>query len=214
MKRQKHNLSHYKLLTLDMGELVPVSCYEVLPGDTVQQHTSFLLRLSPLMAPVMHPVNVRVHSFYVPNRILWDGWEDFITGGPDGTGTTEPYPVYNTGAQGAPLGSILDYMGVPPQAPNLEVCSMPIAAYNRIYNEYFRDQDLVPERAEDDITVARVAWGKDYFTAARPWPQKGPEVTIPLGTRADVVAGGFAYVPSATTTNIGIPMGASGSGGR
>ena len=86
MKRKKHSLSNYKLATLDMGKLVPVNCMEVLPGDTVQQVTSALVRVSPLLAPVMHPVSVRVHHWFVPYRLLWDGFEDFITGGPDGEG--------------------------------------------------------------------------------------------------------------------------------
>lgn len=186
MKRAKHSLSHYKLLTSDMGELVPVGCYEVLPGDTVQQHTSFLLRVSPLVAPVMHPVQVRVHSFFVPNRLLWpEGWEDFITGGPDGTGTTEPYPVINSGS-GFAAGTLADYFGIPPAVANLEVCAMPFRAYNMCFNEYYRDQDLVSEVAEDNLTVQKIAWEKDYFTAARPWTQKGPEVTMPLGVSAPV----------------------------
>ena len=70
MKRSVHNLSCYKLATLDMGELVPVGMYEVLPGDTIQQHSSMLLRVSPLVAPVMHPVSCRLHHWFVPYRLL------------------------------------------------------------------------------------------------------------------------------------------------
>ena len=81
MKRSKHSLSHYKLFTCNMGELVPVACVEALPGDTFQQATSALVRASPLLAPVMHPVTVRIHHWFVPLRLLWDGFEDFITGG-------------------------------------------------------------------------------------------------------------------------------------
>ena len=85
MKRNKFSLSHYKLLTMDMGNLIPISWFEALPGDSIQQSTSALIRVSPLLSPVMHPVRVRIHHWFVPNRLIWDDWEDFITGGPNGT---------------------------------------------------------------------------------------------------------------------------------
>ena len=80
MKRHKHSLSNYRIFSCDMGELVPIGVTEVLPGDTFQHRTSALIRLIPLISPVMHPVSLRIHSWFVPNRIIWDGWEDFITG--------------------------------------------------------------------------------------------------------------------------------------
>ncbi len=84
MKRNKFSLSHYKLLSMNMGNLVPIGLNEVLPGDTIQQATSALVRVSPLLAPLMHPVHVRIHHWFVPHRLVWEDWEDFITGGPDG----------------------------------------------------------------------------------------------------------------------------------
>ena len=84
MKRNKFSLSHYKLGTYNMGYLYPIAWYEALPGDTVQQQSSMLIRCAPLLAPVMHPVHVRIHHWFVPNRLIWEDWEDFITGGPDG----------------------------------------------------------------------------------------------------------------------------------
>ena len=84
MKRFKHNLSHERLVSCDMGELVPVCWYEALPGDSFRQSTSALLRISPLLAPVMHRVEIRFHHWFVPNRLVWEDWEKFITGGPDG----------------------------------------------------------------------------------------------------------------------------------
>ena len=83
-KRNKFSLSNYKLFSCDMGELVPIGLTEVLPGDTIQHSTTALVRVSPLVAPVMHPVHVRIHHWFVPHRIIWDDWEDFITGGADG----------------------------------------------------------------------------------------------------------------------------------
>lgn len=196
MKRSKHSLSNYKLLTCDMGKIVPVGLTEVLPGDSIQHHTSALIRVSPLVAPVMHPVIVRFHHWFVPNRLTWEGWEDFITGGPDGIGgSAGAYPVLTAGAGGFGVNTIPDYLGVPPTVAGVGICAMPIRAYNLIYNEYYRDQDLVSERVEDDLSVAPVAWEKDYFTSARPWPQKGPDVAMPLGGSAPVIASGSG-VPS------------------
>lgn len=190
MRRHKHSLSHYKLLTCDMGELVPCGCVEVLPGDTFQQRTSVLIRVSPLVAPVMHPVQVRVHHWYVPNRILWDGWENFITGGPDGTDSSNPPTTTAGGSR-----SILDYLGIAPGSTG-NFNALPLYAVNTIYNEYYRDQDLAAVAAVTSGPLKHVSWEKDYFTSARPWPQKGPDVTLPLGTKAMVrhdISGAGSY---------------------
>ena len=80
MKRAKHSLSHYRLTSLDMGQMYPVMMQEVLPGDSFRHQTSALLRVAPIVAPVMHPVHASVHHWFVPARILWDNWEAFITG--------------------------------------------------------------------------------------------------------------------------------------
>ena len=193
MRRSKFNLSHTHLLTCDMGQLVPIGVVEALPGDTMQHHAAVLARVSPLAAPIMHPVSARVHHFFVPHRLTWtgneegatdgDNWEDFITGGKAGNNAATPPTIATTGADEKTL---LDYMGIPPDRPLIDINAMPIRAFNMIYNEYYRDEDLVNEREMDDITIPQVAWGKDYFTAARPWTQKGPDVTIPLGEMAPV----------------------------
>lgn len=186
MKRHKHSLSNYKLLTGDMGKLIPVGCMEALPGDTFQGSTSLLLRMSPLLAPVMHPISVRIHHWFVPNRIIYSGWEDFITGGPDGTGSTVPYPT-NAGILTPTSGSLLDYLGVPLRAHPAGTLSMlPIYAYNKIFNEFYRDEDLTSESAEENTGLQEIAWEKDYFTSARPWSQKGPAITVPIGDSAPI----------------------------
>ena len=77
MKRSKFNLSHYKLLTMDMGYLIPITWFEALPGDSIRMSTSALVRVSPLLSPVMHPVRVRIHHWFVPYRLIWEDWEDF-----------------------------------------------------------------------------------------------------------------------------------------
>lgn len=206
MKRSKHSLSHYKLLSCDMGELVPCGLVEVLPGDTIQHATSALIRATPLLSPVMHPVSVRVHHWYVPFRLIWNDWEDFITGGPDGLNASVFPTITIGGGSGAAVGSLADYLGVPTAVNNIEVSALPFRAYATIWNEFYRDSDLqselvVSKASGADSTTSTVlqncAWEKDYFTSARPWEQKGPAITVPLGTRADVKGIGVGTADSA-----------------
>ena len=166
-----------------MGQLIPVGVLEVLPGDTFQQRTSAMIRVSPLVAPTMHPVQVRIHHWFVPNRIIWDEWEEFITGGPDGN-SNPAIPTSTLGTQGAK--SLADYLGVPP-VEDITFSNLPTRCYNKIYNEFYRDQDLVAEFGLDNNNIHPVAWEKDYFTSARPWPQKGDAITVPIGGQAPLV---------------------------
>lgn len=191
MKRSKFSLSHYRLMSCNMGGLYPIALTEVIPGDTVQQATSCLIRCSPLLAPVMHPVRVRIHHWYVPFRLIWSSFEDFITGGP--TGTSLPaFPTFagftNT------VGTLANHLGLPIGTVPAVSC-LPFRAYALIWNEHYRDQDLQAEVVVstgdgNDTTTHRqllnCSWEKDYFTSSRPWEQKGPAVTIPIGTDAPV----------------------------
>lgn len=181
MKRSKHTLSHYRMVTANMGELFPIACIPVLPGDTVQMHTNALVRVTPLNTPVMHPTQVRIHHFFVPNRLSWDGWEDFITGGPDGMDDSTPPTFESTDTK----KSLQTYLGVPPIA-GVDYNSLPVRATNLIYNEYYRDQDLESPRSLGATGVMFCKWEKDYFTTARPWSQKGPSVTVPIGLEAPI----------------------------
>lgn len=196
MKRNKFSLSNTKLLSCDMGEIVPCGLTEVLAGDSIQQATSALVRAAPLLSPVMHPVRVSIHHWFVPNRLIWEDWESFITGGPDGMDASVFPTITSPAVTGFGTGSLADYLGVPTGIPDLEVSALPFRAYALIYNEWYRDQDLVSKLPLDvtsgpdsttnkDLQVG--AWEKDYFTTARPWEQKGPSITVPLGTEAPVL---------------------------
>lgn len=223
MKRNKFSLSNYKLFTCNMGELIPCGIVEALPGDTMQLSTNALLRASPLLSPVMHPVDVRIHHWFVPNRLIWDNFENFITGGPDGLNASVFPTITIGGGSGAAVGSLADYLGVPTGVNNLAVSALPFRAYNFVWNEWYRDQDLqtplvISTGDGADTTTAGVggaytsgaalpsncAWEKDYFTSSRPWEQKGPAITVPLGTLAPITGINIQGTPTGT------PMGGSG----
>ena len=192
-KRSKFSLSHYVLKTCKMGYVLPVGLVEVLPGDSFRHATSVFMRLAPMLAPVMHPVTVRIHHWFIPTRLLWDDFEDFITGGPTNTDVSE-FPTVTAPSGGFAVGSLADHLGLPPKIDGIEVSALPFRAYNLVYNEWYRDQDLETEKALSlasgpDTTTAtdllRCDWERDYFTTARPWPQKGPDVSVPVNAAGE-----------------------------
>lgn len=216
MNRSKHSLSYSKKLSANMGMLVPAGLVEVLPGDTFQHAISALMRVSPLLTPVMHRCDVRFHTFFVPNRLVWDNWEPFITGGDDGLDDSV-FPTMNTGEAGVAVGSLMQHLGVPAGVPNLEVSALPVRAAQLCYNEWYRDEDLIPlvtvSKADGlDTTTSKVmqniCWQKNYYTSARLTAQKGPAVSIPLAGNApiDRVAtkyGVMVDIASGATVNSG-----------
>ncbi|AXL14917.1 major capsid protein [Microviridae sp.] len=201
-KLNKFDLSHEKKLSLKMGKLYPMLLQEIIPGDRFRVSSEIMLRLAPMISPVMHRVHVYTHYFFVPNRLVWNEWEDFITGGEEGD--AEPaYPkivINNTTKSAFTKGRVPDYMSIPTldSADTIEtakISALPFRAYQLIYNEYFRDQNLQDKIPFDlgggDITdqsdvetltdLRDRAWEKDYFTSALPWAQRGGEATIPIG---------------------------------
>ncbi len=175
--------------------MLPMNVTEVLPGDTIQQATSLLVRVSPLLAPVMHPVRIRIHHWFVPHRLVWDDFEKFITGGPDGNDAS----VFPTIALGAGTGvaekDLGDYLGIP-TGTDITVSALPFRAYQLIWREFYRDQDLetapvISTASGADVTtdtdLQNVCWEKDFFTTSRPWTQLGDDVSMPLAGDATVV---------------------------
>ncbi len=212
MKRHKHSLSHYKLFSADLGQLIPISWQEILPGDTFQQSCSALVRAAALVRPVMHPMHVRIHHWFVPNRLNWVNWEKFITGGADGDQTpTVPTIDLTTPA----AGSLANYLGVPLDGDGTPFASvtasaLPFRAYNLIYNSRYRDEDLITELANVDTdgtdatsntTLQVAAWSKDYFTAARDEPQKGTAPTIPMTGNLAIVSKTGVGAPALSRTS-------------
>lgn len=185
MQRSTVNLSHDHPMSLDMGYLAPVCALEVLPGDSFIGQTQLMARVAPLVNPVMHKVDIRVHHWYVPNRIIDPDFEDGITG------KDETYTVPKVTIATEADHSLVDHFGIPYQA-GLEINAHPVRAVNAIWNEFYRDQDLQVERDQDDLTLPRIAWGKDYFTTCRPQPQQGDSISIPFST-GQVPVSGLAF---------------------
>lgn len=218
MKRNKFSLSNYKLFTCNLGELIPFSWFEVIPGDVIRMQSQALIRCQTLNRPPMHPVKVRIHHVFIPNRLIWDSsggadtsFEAFITGGSDGTATpTHPYISLN--ATTVNEGDLLDYLGIPPAnytGTGLNISALAVRAYGLCFNELYRDQDLVTERTIDKTdgqdttttsTLASVAWEKDMFTTCRPWETKGTSITIPLAGSAPL-----SYGANEAVTGTGAP---------
>lgn len=222
-RRNKFSLSHFKLLTGKMGYLYPIACVETLPGDTFQMATSVFLRFSPMVAPVMTPVTVKIHHWFVPTRLIWDEFEDFITGGPQGTSVPVPPHFQYSGAHAMSEGNLLDYFGVPPfnvgdlgdSSSKINISSLPSRAYRLIYNEWYRDQNLqeelvFPTTSGMDVSanfpnanvLMRAPWDKDYFTTASPTEQKGIAVNVPINLTTD---GGTPLITGTITGN-GVPQ--------
>lgn len=184
--RSVFDLSHQRKLTCDMGQLIPILCEEMVPGDTWSVGNELVIRFQPMVAPILHEVNAYVHYFFVPYRLLWEDWEEFITGGVDGDSALTPPTWVPTNTT---LGSLWDYMGFPVgiDPEGAFPLDFPRLAYNYVYNEYYRDETLIPEIALDNQSIQPRCWEKDYFTSSLPWQQRGTAPALPIsGTTAAV----------------------------
>ncbi|WP_445749957.1 major capsid protein, partial [Polaribacter sp.] len=199
--------SGYKT-TFDSGYLVPVFVDEVLPGDTINLQMTAFARLATPLFPVMDNMHLDSFFFFVPNRLVWENWQKFMgERWPDPDSSIDyTVPECTSPAGGYAVGSLQDYMGLPTvgqiTGSNTVVhCNFWPRAYNLVWNEWFRDenlQDSVPVDLGDgpddpaDYVLLRRGKRHDYFTACLPWPQKGDAVSLPLGTTAPVLGIGKA----------------------
>ncbi len=206
--RSVFDLSHVKRFTCDMGQLIPVYFDECVPGDTRKIGMQCVTRFQPLVAPILDSVDLTVHYFFVPTRLLMDkeeDWNTFLTGGKDGkdesvslplwvfgnfegTGEEKTFPFSNNKTAGK--YSLWDYFGLPCPSNNYgdyanirtknNVLGFAQRAYNLVWNEFYRDENLVDQCGFSNNTVLYRAWKKDYFTSALPWQQRGTAPALPL----------------------------------
>lgn len=217
-RRSKKNLSYLNIMTTRFGALTPCLCKEVYPNETWKITPSVLCRMTPLIAPLMSQMEIRTDYFFVPNRILWDDWETYITRGINGLDEITK-PMIALRYVSPWNGSLADYLNFPsvkrPASDPLrnqelsrgrwseEVDCLPFAAYFKIWDDWYRDENLdpldqdFPEFPLSYNTMINLTqmefcklrwrgWKKDYFTGCLPWAQRGPELEMPI----DIVGNG------------------------
>lgn len=222
-KKNAFDLSFENRLTADFGQLIPVLCEPVLPGDIFRIKTESLVKLDALLAPVMSRIDVYLHYFFVPNRLIFNDWENFITGGVNGTLTPQlPTANMNTlklyiGSGSNGVGDLCDYLGIPQLPPtvnsNTVINVLRFNAYQKIYDDWYRDElldtsdffvmsgGLQSYSSYSKIFTLRTrAWSKDYFTSARTNTQLGNPVSLPLSGTLPVTG-----QPSFVQTDGGTP---------
>lgn len=234
--RSVFNLSHVKRFTCDMGELIPALVLECVPGDTFKIGADVVTRFQPLVAPILDSVDLTVHYFFVPTRLLMDkegDWETFLTGGKDGTDESVSLPLYGISYFDSSAGanpnlpfsnnvrfgkySLWDYLGLPllPNDTNgaltaavrdaNHVHGLVQRAYNLIWNDYYRDENLVDECSVVNNTILYRSWKKDYFTSSLPWQQRGISPALPISgvvpVQGTLVTDNPLFVLSSSSSN-------------
>jgi hypothetical protein len=229
IQKSAFDLSHEKKLSGKMGQLMPVLLQEVVPGDKFNIDTESMIRFAPLVAPLYHRINSYIHYFYVPNRIIWKDWEKFITG------ASVSLPTFQLKAKGlaASPNSVADQLGIPTvgytiDSPEIEINNLPFRAFLKIYQDYYRDQNLEPLLQDDfeeefsEFELSKFftpnsfirAWEKDYFTSALPWAQKGNPVNFQGSPQYKPKSEFHPLDNASVTENTNIVTGESTPGGQ
>lgn len=194
IKKNKFNLSFLNNLSCDFGQLIPILTQEVLPGDDFRISAETFVRLAPMVAPAYTSIDCYIHYFFVPNRIVFEDWQEFIAEDMEGN-IVHPYiPLSQLPYNDYKAGTLFDYLGVnvsQPINPNrdVRVNALPFRAYQLIYNEYYRDENLQPINPELPLgqgidnyqyKILYRNWPKDYFTSCLPSPQYGGDTVLPI----------------------------------
>lgn len=227
MSRSRFDRSHSLKTSFNVGDVIPFFVDEVLPGDTFDVQTSKVVRLQTLLTPVMDNIYLDTYYFFVPNRLCWEHWREFM--GENTQSAWIPQTEYSVPQLKAPaggwsVGTLADYFGIPTGVPNLSVSALPFRAYALIMNEWFRDENLTDPLSipVTDAAVTGVNTGNyitdvakgglpfkaakyhDYFTSCLPSPQKGPDVQIPVAQ-----GGNLPVVPMSTKVDSSLLTGKS-----
>lgn len=206
MKKSKFNLSYLNSTTGNAGYLIPFLLQPTLPNDTFRISLSSFIRAQPMVAPLMHEVKFYTQYWFVPNRIIWDDWEQFITGGGDLT-AAPAFPVLKAGTK-FEVGSLGDYFGFPTGVDVGGISVLPFRAYAEIWNTRYRDEDLQSEigisydSGDDNTTSLKLmspSWKRDYFTTSRPFTQRGPQISVPISQGSGSVTRYKAYSLTSVT---------------
>lgn len=205
--RSQFNRSHGFKATFNAGDLIPIFVDEVLPGDTFNVKEHLFGRFNTPLKPIMDNLFLDTQYFFVPNRLLWDNWERF-NGAQDNPGDSTDFlvPQLPAPSGGFQNSTLFDYMGIPTQVENININNFHGRAYNLIWNEWYRDENLQDSITVDtddgpdlpsDYVIQKRGKRYDYFTSCLPFPQKGAAVELPIGSSAPISYPGTVSIDGA-----------------